>query len=100
MPDCRCSMARNTLPAAGSASGRCLFLKRRCSRIFPSVLAALALMKWKRGGGYSRVSGQWTAMAAVTALALLWLGIAAAIAVVAARRFRLAQQVLDAAQAN
>jgi signal transduction histidine kinase len=39
-------------------------------------------------------------MAAVTALALLWLGIAAAIAVVAARRFRLAQQVLDAAQAN
>ncbi len=33
-------------------------------------------------------------------LAILWLGIAAAIAFVAARRFRLAQQVLDAARAN
>jgi len=37
---------------------------------------------------------------AVGALALLWLGIAAAIAAAAARRFSLAQQVLDAAQAN
>ena len=37
---------------------------------------------------------------AIATMALLWLGIAAAIAVVAARRFRLAQQVLDAAQAN
>ena len=37
---------------------------------------------------------------AIAALALLWLGIAAAISAVAARRFRLAQQVLDAAQAN
>jgi len=37
---------------------------------------------------------------AIAALALLWLGIAVAIAVAAARRFRLAQQVLDAAQAN
>ena len=37
---------------------------------------------------------------AILALALLWLGIAAAIAVIAARRFRLAQQVLDAARAN
>jgi signal transduction histidine kinase len=37
---------------------------------------------------------------AVAALALMWLGIAAAIAVAGARRFRLAQQVLDAAQAN
>jgi signal transduction histidine kinase len=37
---------------------------------------------------------------AIVALALLWLGIAAAIAVAAARRYRLAQQVLDVAQAN
>ena len=37
---------------------------------------------------------------AVVALALLWLAIAVSIAVVAARRLRLAQQVLDAAQAN
>jgi signal transduction histidine kinase len=37
---------------------------------------------------------------AIAALALLWLGIAAAIAVAAARRYRLAQQVLDVAQAN
>jgi signal transduction histidine kinase len=36
----------------------------------------------------------------IAALALLWLGIAAAIAVAAARRFRLAQQILNAAQAN
>src|SRR6478609_8709562 len=36
----------------------------------------------------------------MAALALLWLGIAVVIAVVAARRFSLAQQVLDAAQAN
>ena len=35
---------------------------------------------------------------AVVALALLWMGIAAAIAFVAARRFALAQQVLGAAQ--
>src|SRR5690348_116392 len=37
---------------------------------------------------------------AIVVLALLWLGIAAALAVAGARRFRLAQQVLDAAQAN
>jgi len=37
---------------------------------------------------------------AIAALALLWLGIAVAVAVAAARRFRLAQQVLDAARAN
>jgi signal transduction histidine kinase len=37
---------------------------------------------------------------AIVALALLWLGIAAAIAFVAARRFGLAQQVLGAAQSN
>src|SRR5689334_9051598 len=36
----------------------------------------------------------------MAALALLWLGIAAAVAVVAARRFSLAQQVLEAARAN
>ena len=39
-------------------------------------------------------------MVAVAALALLWVGIAAAFAIVAARRFALAQQVLDAARAN
>src|SRR5438105_2991436 len=37
---------------------------------------------------------------AVGALALLWLALAATIAVIAARRYRLAQQVLDAARAN
>jgi signal transduction histidine kinase len=37
---------------------------------------------------------------AIAALALLWLGIAAALAVAGARRYRLAQQVLEAAQAN
>nr|NUR38084.1 histidine kinase [Sphingomonas sp.] len=37
---------------------------------------------------------------AIAALALLWLGIAAAIAVASAKRLRLAQQVLGAAQAN
>src|SRR5260221_11274519 len=37
---------------------------------------------------------------AVGALALLWLALAAAIAVIAARRYRLAQSVLDAARAN
>jgi len=36
----------------------------------------------------------------LAALALLWLFIAVAISVIAARRFRLAQQVLEAAQAN
>ena len=39
-------------------------------------------------------------VAAIVALALMWLALAAAIAVVAARRFRLAEQVLEAAQAN
>ena len=39
-------------------------------------------------------------IAIVVALALLWLVIAAAVAVLAARRFQLAQQVLDAARAN
>jgi signal transduction histidine kinase len=37
---------------------------------------------------------------AVVALALLWLFIALAMAIIAARRFRLAQQVLDAARSN
>ena len=37
---------------------------------------------------------------AIAAVALLWLGIAAAIAVASAKRLRLAQQVLGAAQAN
>src|SRR6478609_1602820 len=51
-------------------------------------------------GGHSRVNNQWTASIAVVALALLWLAIAAGIAVIAARRVRLAQQVLDAARSN
>ena len=47
------------------------------------------------------MSGHSTAtIVAVAALALLWVGIAAAFAIVAARRFALAQQVLDAARAN
>ena len=37
---------------------------------------------------------------AIAALALLWLGLAAAIAISAARRFRLAQKVLDSARTN
>jgi len=37
---------------------------------------------------------------AIVAVVLLWLGIAAAMAIAAARRFRLAEQVLDAARAN
>ena len=37
---------------------------------------------------------------AIVGLALLWLGIAAAVAIAAARRYRIAQQVLDAAKAN
>src|SRR5579864_5581966 len=37
---------------------------------------------------------------AFAALAVMWLVIAVAVAVIAAQRFRLAQQVLDAAQAN
>jgi PAS domain-containing protein len=46
------------------------------------------------------VNGNSAAVVAAVGLALLWLGIAATIAVVSARRFRLAQQVLNAAQAN
>ena len=37
---------------------------------------------------------------AIAALALLWLGVGIVIALVAARRFRLAQQVVDAARSN
>jgi len=37
---------------------------------------------------------------AISALALLWLVIAAAVAILAARRFRLAETVLSAARAN
>ena len=37
---------------------------------------------------------------AIGALALLWLGLAAAIAIAAARRFSLAQRVLDTARTN
>src|SRR5436190_20560678 len=38
--------------------------------------------------------------AAVGALAILWVGLAAAVAIGAARRYRMAQQVLGAARAN
>ena len=37
---------------------------------------------------------------AIAALALLWLGIGVAVSVVAARRLRIAQDVIDAARAN
>jgi signal transduction histidine kinase len=37
---------------------------------------------------------------AIVALGLLWLAVAAAVSVIAARRFRLAEQVLDAARSN
>jgi signal transduction histidine kinase len=46
------------------------------------------------------VSSSGAAFGVLAVLALLWLFIAVAMAVIAARRFRLAQQVLDAAQAN
>ncbi|MFL6726200.1 MAG: ATP-binding protein [Sphingomicrobium sp.] len=46
------------------------------------------------------MSGQPAAITAIAGVAILWLGIAAAIALVSARRLRLAQQVLDAARAN
>ena len=36
----------------------------------------------------------------ITALALLWVGIAVALSLAAARRFRIAEQVLGAARAN
>src|SRR3954464_4832646 len=37
---------------------------------------------------------------AIAALSLLWLGIAAAVAIAASRRFRVAQDVLEGARAN
>jgi len=46
------------------------------------------------------LSGSGAALIAIVALALLWLVIAVVMAVLAARRFRLAQEVLDAARAN
>ena len=46
------------------------------------------------------MSSSGAAFGVLAVLALLWLFIAVAMAVIAARRFRLAQQVLDAAQAN
>ena len=46
------------------------------------------------------MNGQWLAVLAALGLALLWLAIGAAVAVIAARRFRLAQEVLEAAQVN
>jgi signal transduction histidine kinase/PAS domain-containing protein len=46
------------------------------------------------------VNGQSAAVFVIAGLALLWLFIAGAMTVIAARRFLLAKQVLDAAQAN
>jgi signal transduction histidine kinase len=46
------------------------------------------------------VKGHPAEIIAMAGLALLWLALGVAIAIVAARRFRLAQQVLDAARAN
>jgi len=46
------------------------------------------------------LSGLGAASIAITALALLWFVVAAAMAFLSARRFRLAQTVLDAARAN
>ena len=52
-------------------------------------------------GGLATVSGEGAAVVGVlVALALLWLFIAVAMAIIAARRVRLAQQVLEAAQSN
>ncbi|HEV2595056.1 MAG TPA: PAS-domain containing protein [Sphingomicrobium sp.] len=46
------------------------------------------------------MNGQRAAMAALVAIALLWIGVAAILSVFAARRLRLAQEVLDAARSN
>jgi len=46
------------------------------------------------------VSGAGAAMIVIAALALLWVAIAVALSLLAARRFRLAEQVLDAARVN
>jgi signal transduction histidine kinase len=46
------------------------------------------------------VNGRSAEIIAIAGLALLWLAVGVAIAIMAARRFRLAQQVLDAARAN
>ena len=52
-------------------------------------------------GGSAIVSGGAAAwVGALAALALLWVAIGVAIAVIAARRFRLAEQVLEAARVN
>ncbi|HEX7930721.1 MAG TPA: histidine kinase, partial [Sphingomicrobium sp.] len=48
----------------------------------------------------SQMAASGEAGLAIAALALLWLGIGAAIAIIASRRFRLAQDILDGARAN
>src|SRR5947208_8089537 len=50
--------------------------------------------------GGSTLGGGLMPLALATALALLWIAIAAAISIVAARRLRLADQILGAARAN
>jgi PAS domain-containing protein len=46
------------------------------------------------------VNGHWASAAALACLALIWIGIAAWVTLVASRRLRLAQQVLEAARSN
>lgn len=48
----------------------------------------------------SQMAASGEAGLAIAALALLWLGIGAAIAIIASRRFRLAQDILEGARAN
>ena len=46
------------------------------------------------------MNGQWALATVLAGLALLWIGIGAWVALLASRRLRLAQQVLNAAQSN
>src|SRR5206468_11581032 len=52
------------------------------------------------GGGTATMSGAGAISLAIFALALLWSGAAVVLSLLAARRFRLAEQVLDAARSN
>ena len=56
-------------------------------------------MKLAKGGGVAMAASSEVSLA-IAVLALLWLGIGAVIAVIAARRLRFAQNVLDGARAN
>jgi len=52
------------------------------------------------GGDGAFMSASGATILVIAILALIWLGIAVAMAIAAAHRFRLAEQVLEAAQAN